>query len=415
MSGRPTQILRPLLHACGALLLALAVLLAVGAPAHAVTRYEITAPTGTVTGPTTITAEVDGEPYEHIDAVELRLLRGDEAYGPVRSLTHTGGTRDPGDTTIWETGLDPMRSWAADDGPMHNGTYRFEIKVITSTPLGQDETPWQGRDVVIDVYPPATAVAAKVLDHDARSIEVSWDASPVPDFRRYVVQRAGEADWTDVATLTKASATRHVDVAPKAGTYRYRVMVVRASGGGGDSPSTSKERSVTVEEPDPASGEPDPDDGAEDDEPATDDPDGAGGDDDASGDGGANAGDDGEQDAAASSGFGRRAGSGAPPTAGGATVPSFETTDTADAPSPRPEVNSPGVDIFEEILPYDYDTETEREVTELHTEVRPGETIEGGTLSVHNRELALEQVLPPLAGGLLLFVAGGHVLRLRRD
>jgi hypothetical protein len=416
------SMVRALCHSAAALVLAAAMLLAAGQPAHAVNAHGVESPQAgeRVSGPVTITAFADTHQFERAESVQIRLMRGGAPVGPPRGMSHASGERTDA-RSRWTTPLDPMASWATDGRPMPNGTYAFQIRVTASNPAGEEVTRWNGHDVVLDVAPPPTTVSARVVDTSSRSVEVSWEQTRVPDFTRYTVQRRGDGeDWADITTMSTATTTRFVDVTPQPGTWLYRVVVARVGGTGGERTSTSGEQSAQVdgpaapEAPVPVPGEPPPDgttppDGSTPEEGGGGDEGGAGGD---GGDGAS--GEDGSgSDGSGGSGsrFGQRPGSIRAPSIGSNTVP--QAPPSSPSPNTAPPHPRTGTDVFEEELPYDVELE-EREIVERQTIVEPGERIEGGTLSIHNRELQLEEVLPPLAGGLLMFVVAGHVLRLRR-
>lgn len=417
---------------------------AAGAGAVEPGDYRVTDPPagGQITGPIVFVATVDSGPLEQVEVVEMRLLRNGSRVGPVRAMDYAGGERNAG-TSRWERGLNPLSSWTADGEAMPNGPYQVEIRVISQAPGQRETTNWAGHTVNVRVAPPATTVSARVVSREARTVEVSWEPVPLPDFRRYVVQRAPEqGGFTTVAELTSSNADSTVDVVPDHGTWRYRVQVVRASGNGGELSSTSAEQQIEVPEPAPPNptnpgdtlpGEDDPDDGSGDD--AGDDPDGGSGDDSgdgvpAPGDGDQDVpgtdepGDDGQagdeqadEDDDAAAGrqeFGVRRGRGTSPSIRSREVPAISTPDGGgESSAPPPEVD-PGQQMFEEVLPYDQQPQ-DRQVTEVERElVDHGGTREGGTLAIYDRELMTEEVLQPVAAGLLLFVLAGHVLRFSR-
>jgi hypothetical protein len=412
--------LRALCHSAAALVLAAGVLALAVQPAHAVNAHGIESPAAgeKVAGPVTVTAFVEAHRFEEVESVQLRLMRGGSPVGAPRGMGHAGGERS-GDRSRWTTSLDPMASWATDGRPMPNGTYAFQVRVTATNPAGEEVTRWDGHDVVLDVAPPATSAQARVIDPTTRSVEISWDPTTVPDFTRYTVQRRGDGeDWADIATMTTPSTTRFVDVVPQPGAWAYRVIVGRVGGAGGERTSTSNEHVTSVDGPaapepnQPLPGDPPPEGGSA--------PGQAPGEGEGSGDG---AGGDGVSEGEGTAGdgtggsgrrFGQRPGMGTAPAIGSNTVPGIAAP-SGQPPSTAPPQYGPGTDVFEGQLPYDVDFDEEVEVTERRTIVEPGERIEGGTLAIHERELQLEQVLPPLAGGLLLFVVAGHVLRLRRD
>jgi hypothetical protein len=391
------------LHACAALALALVTVLAVGAPAQAV-EHRLRSPQAgsTHTGePFHVIAQVDAD-VRPVAGVQVRVLRDGEPYGAPRAMELQDEAADtgPGSTSTWwvEEPLDPRAAWLLDGAAMHNGTYRVETRVTMHSLGGTEDTDWAGHDVVLDAPARAPAVRARVVDQATRTVEVTWDASTVPDFRRYVLQREGADGWADVAAMTAPSEVRAVDVVPEPGAYRYRVVVVRASADGDDLPTTSEARSVTIDPPPPQPSEPPP---TETDERAGEDGDAGG------------AGADG--DPADDAGTERPSGPPSVPSTGGSSAPSFRSEDTPTAPPTTGQVQGMHPDLFEETLPYEDVAEMPEQVRERVTHVTPGEVVEGGTLSIHERELAIDQVLTPVAGGLLLFVVAGHVLRLRRE
>jgi hypothetical protein len=423
LSAVVTTTLRALWHSAAALALAAGLLVVAGQPAHAVNAHGIETPAAgeKVTSAITVVAFVDAHRFEQVESVQLRLLRGGTPVGAPRGMSHAGGERTD-DRSRWTTSLDPMASWATDGRPMPNGTYSFQVRVTATNPAGEEMTRWDGHEAVLDVAPPSTGVSARVVDAATRSVEVSWDQATVPDFTRYTVQRRGDGeDWADIATMTTASTTRFVDVVPQPGHWAYRVIVARVGGSGGERTSTSGEYMITVdgppvpEAPEAMPGEPGPDGGSPSGENPEDGQDGERGDgDDASGEGDEAGGGGGT--GSGGSRFGQRPGTGRSPSIGSTTVPDVgaPARPSGESPNTAPPRYGPGTDVFVEELPYDVDLPEEIEVTERQTIVEPGERIDGGTLSIYDRELQLEEVLPPLAGGLLLFVAAGHVLRLRR-
>lgn len=403
-----------------ALLLAGSWLLSAGAPAHAVERWGVDSPDPgqRIGAVTTIKATAEANALQSVEAVQVRLLRDGAQVGPVRGLTHSAGPRSGG-TSIWSTSLDPLRSWAADGRAMANGTYTFQVRVSWQGPRGAQQTGWSGHEAVIDADPPATTVSTRTIDTGAHSVEVSWTEVALPDFLRYVVQRASpDGSFADIATLGSSSTTTYLDAAPPPGSYRYRVQVVRDGAGGTERTSTSGERTAEVEEagqPDPTSPISDESEEPSEPEPSEPDPDPTPGPDPAdqadeggSPDGGAS--DDGTPRP-------RRGSSGPVSTSGGGAPRSSGAPSTGTDASAQPPAVS-DMETFEEALPYpDAEEETGGEHVpdddELEWGALDGDPPDGGTLAVHDRELVLEQVLPPLAGGLLLFVVAGHMLRLR--
>jgi hypothetical protein len=131
------SIVRALCHSGAALILAVGLLLAASQPTQAAHSQGIESPQAgeRVTGPITITAFADAHRFEHVESVQLRLLRGGAPVGTPRGMTHAGGERTA-ERSRWTTSLDPMAAWVTDGRPMPNGTYAFQVRVTASHPAG---------------------------------------------------------------------------------------------------------------------------------------------------------------------------------------------------------------------------------------------------------------------------------------
>lgn len=355
-----------------ALALALAWLLLPHTPAEAAGPPGLESPSPgeriTADGPYRVVAFVEATAGEEVRGMEARLLADGEQLGDVRALEFLESVdAGPGTRrTRWTTKLDPLAAWWNEGWALRNGPYRLEVRALLAIQgVPREPTEWRGNDFVVDVDPPTTTVTASVLEASERKVEVAWDAVPLPDFRRYLVQRKiGDGPWADYREVADVEKTRWADVLPEDGTYAYRVEVYRSGADGGERRSGwSEPASLTVRKPlPPPTAPPSP-------EP------------------------DGEQAGAADN---------RPPAA-------------RQPPAPRRSVWT-GPDTFEEVLDYGVDpppVATGPEPEEPQAE-QPAPDDRDGVLVVEGGERDLAQVLGPVAAGLLLTVSAWHVRRFMR-
>lgn len=303
---------------------------------------------------------------------------------------------------------------------MPNGHYTVEAQAVSSVEsvdFGDElhrESDWRGHRITVDAPPPPTSVSAEVVDAEAGTVKVSWTASSVPDFRRYVVQRASAGGgFSDVHTAQDMAAASHTDTVGGDGEYRYRVRVVR-DGADGERTSMSDPAPVSVQ-------------ASPDDEETPDDDSGDPGEDGVDAEGPEDAGDSDEPGSP-----GVTSGSADSPqlSTRSEDAPSSESQEETRAPrtAPDPDVGTdferPSGDVFEEEL--DYDTPEGQPPQAAEQEGEEGDREgggraiprgqasqpEGGRLTVLNgRELNSHEVLVPVAAGLVLALAGMHVRR----
>jgi hypothetical protein len=345
--------------------------------------------------PVQVVAYVDHAPWEDVQRLEVRFVRGGEPAGVVRRL-------DPLDSREIAPGLQRSR-FAAQLAPLSaawfefrpapNGHYGLQARVQYAVQgAHQEPSPWSdGHGLVIDVPPPRPAATAAVTDPTARTVVVSWEAvgADMSDFLRYAVERAGaDGAYQTVHESADGAAQRFTDNVPADGDYRYRVTAYRAGADGGERSSPSGETSVVSVHPgaEPApdhGGGSEPGDGA------------AGGSDDATG------GDPGQ--AQAGSGTSWRP----------LQFPSRQPRPAPRAPQASGPRTAPEDSTFSETLDYGEWPE-EWEVSERQVVREAGAPPEGGTLTVFSTELELERVLVPIAGGLVLVMFGAHLARFLR-
>lgn len=384
-AARPRPTLR-VVYALLVLAMAGAWLVSAGLPAAAAQDWSVRSPSPgeVVTGPFDIHAEVVSFQDQQIDAVRSRFRLGDQAVGEVRNLQRRGESEDatlPGQKRSTWSGSTSVSG-------LPNGTYVVEVSVVNS--LYPNGSAWRGHEVVVDVPPTATLEIARVADADARKVELRWARSTAPDHVRYVVQRARSGGgFTDVHTEGPVDTTTHVDTVPEHGDYQYRLKVVRLGADGSERQAVSQPRSVSVKPG--ASGRPE-------NEPQ---PGSPGDDDDAPGDGDASPG-------------GSRP---APPQLSGRSSSAPSTT---SARSQRPNVAPPPNpnSTFEERLDYGELPEWANESADPESMADAGAGAasgDAGTLTVFGgQDMTADQVLKPVAGGLVLTLFGLHIVRFLR-
>jgi hypothetical protein len=392
-----TSSLPQLSRALLALALGLGGLLLSAVPAGALGAWGIESPApGTrLAGPqpVTVVAFVDHASAEEIQRVEVRFTWRGQPVGVVRRLDLLDAREvQPGLIRSRYSGqLDPMSASWFEFRAVPNGYYQLHARVQYAVQgVNQEASPWStGSELVFDVPPPATTADASLVDPAARSVAVSWKpvGTDMADFTRYIIERAGtDGVWRVVEVTSDPSASRFTDTAPADGEYRYRVTVHRAGADDERASQPADTRAVHVRpdaepepEPDPDGAGAEPPDGGE----------GPGGEPPAEGEGG----------------------EAAPPRSSSWRPWVFPTR--PPRPGPRqppaqPRAAPPPADsTFEEYLDYG---EQEWEVTERQV-VREAPPGGGSTLTVFNQELQPEQVLVPVAGGLVLIMLGAHVVR----
>lgn len=411
-----------------ALLVGLALLIVAGSatPSHAAEDVRLTQPGSgaRVDGPTPVRVEVDARPLGEVQWVEARLRRNGEIVGSAARLSHEGGERTGG-TSTWVAQWDPAAGWVNGGGSLANGSYRVEARAHSEVGLGEGETTeWAGHSVTVSQPAATPQLQARVRD-GGQTVALQWSEAATSDFVRYELERAADGGaFETVARITQRGDTSHRDEPPRPGTWHYRVTSVRDDGGGGEVSATSGTATVKTTAPD--DGEDEDDDGSTEDPDDSDDSDDDSGltpNPDNDGDDGDRSGDDGGSD---SSGEGQGDGDGSsanssdepslrdgeeesPPSSGESSVPQL---DGGDREAREPATESAD-DSFSRELDYD-DPEVADEDNRSEAEIAQADPQSRGMITVGDQEFALERALPPMAGGLLLFVTAGHVLRLRQ-
>ncbi len=419
--------------------LALVVVAGSALPSQAAEEVRLTRPGSgaRIDGPTQVQVEVDTRPLEEVQWVEARLRRGGDIVGSAARLSHEGGERSGG-TSTWVAQWDPASGWVNGGGSLANGSYRVEARAHSELGLGNGETTaWSGHSVTVSQPAAAPELQAELRD-EGQAVALQWSEAASPDFVRYELERAEDGGaFETLARISQRGDAAYRDEPPGAGTWHYRVTTVRRDGEGGEVSATSGTATVDIAGDDSGDGDGgsgDGDSGDGDDPSSTPTPDesddsgltpstGDGGDNsDQGGNGGETGGGDG--DGGGSSGGqstggsssersaepGLREGREPPPPSGQSSVPQL---DGGEAEAEEPVADEPGDDSFATELPYD-DPDRERG-DEREAEIAEADTPQNrGAITVGDEEFALERALPPMAGGLLLFVTAGHILRLRQ-
>ena len=278
-------------------------------------------------------------------------------------------------------------------GTARNGQYTVEYRAVTSKP---SDEPWKRFEFRLDAPPPPQgAPGVGVADPAAKRMAVAWHPNAAPDLTGYRIERRlGSGPWRLAKDKIKPGTTQITDTVGAYGSYQYRVTAIRPAGDG------SKELRTTTSPPSrrynlqPASQPV---------RPQTADP-GDDGSDAAAGDG--STGDDGsDPGSSGDSDGGLPSLSGSPSTTDGFST---QTDETGEEPGVAP---PPG---FEDTYkgPLDYNVQQDEVTERVPVDIaQPEGPKESGTLTVLNRAIDQQRVLPPLAGGLILVVSAAHVLR----
>ena len=336
----------------------------------------------------------DAEGAEQADGHEQEQVQQQQEPGQLKpvskkilALRAAGRQENPpaAETRRFAGAIDPYNlAWLPQPGVAPNGQYTLEYVVDSDATEGEDDR--QRHEFRIDAPPPPQgAPGVGVQDAEAKQMIVAWQRNFAPDISSYTVERRlDDGKWRVAQDKIKPDQTQISDTAPAYGSYQYRVTAVRPAGDGSEEVRTATSLPSLAVELQRTSPEI---------------PSGTGGDDPGTGDG--------------TGGTGTTGGTGSSSTG---TVPSLSGSPTTSGFGTQTD-EQPGVALprgFEDTYrgALDYDAE-QAEVTErVPVEVAQGGTTEdGGTLTVLDRAVDQQRVLPPLAGGLILVLSAAHVLR----
>ena len=414
---------------CLAAAFALSWIVLAGLPAAAaVTRVYVNAPKpeAVLEKATVLEVLVDrtASPQEERVAIETRLFDTEgkpvskKVLGLVPDKKPLPPREDqpPSSDRLRFTGLiDPYNlAWLPRGGIAPNGKYQVQYREIVTYGDTTREGDWKAYDFWLNAPPPLQgAPAAQVSDPAAKQITVAWQANAAPDLASYTIERkiAG-GEWKVARADIKPDKTLVSDTVAKFGTYRYRVVAVRPAG----EPPKEEEQPPPVEGEEPTEEPKEGEEGGEKKDPpkfvatvsepsapvvlgapsspaprGTNSDPGTGGTD----DGGAGTGGSG----------------GSVPQ-----VPSGSSAASSGQPSSQPfNPQTPSVSApegFEDTYkgPLDYGVEPNSVTERVPVEIAKGGTGDD-TLTVLNRSIDQQRVLPPVAGGLILVVSAAHVLR----
>lgn len=372
--------------------------------ARALDGVQVTSPTpgSVVDGPLTVRVRIDAGDGELIDDVTATFTGPPAVSVP---LQREGPVELDG-TQVWSADVDPLQQGAV----IANGVQQLRIQPRLAA--GEDPDPTSVEATVAVRY--VGELVAAPTGEDPLVVALSWEPVELPDFLAYRIDRRTDDDdgyWEVVERLEDAQARDTTDELAEAGSYRYRLVVVRSDGADGEVLGYSPTRGVRADPEDPGTFDPPPEPSPSPTPPVptptpTPTDDGAGGD--GSGGGGPLG----------------RPGGGQPdpdptPTPTPRATPQV-TVRPPPAPAPAPDPpRGPSVvplddGVFQPLLPI---TETETELTfgETETALVPGEVRPGGTVAVLTEEAPDRTVFVAAASGLLLVVVAGHVRRFLGD
>lgn len=292
--------------------------------------------------------------------------------------------------------IDPYNlAWLPRGGTAPNGQYTLEYVADSNMRDGEE---WRRFEFRLDAPPaPQGAPGVGVQDAAAKRMVVAWQPNPTPDLTSYRVERRlGSAAWTVAKDKIKPDTTQITDTVGKYGSYQYRVTAVRPAGDG------SKKSRVTTSAPSlkvqlllPSQAAPPGPSGGDGTDPSAPDDGSTGGD----------TGTTTSPGSSSSSGGSVPSFSGAPSTSDGFST---QTDDTTADPGVAPPAG------FEDTFqgPLDYNVQQDEVTERVPVDIaQGGGPEEGGTLTVLNRAIDQQRVLPPVAGGLILVISAAHVLR----
>lgn len=339
-----------------------------------------------------VRVRVQPDEGEIIQQVEATLT------GPTERVVDLVQDPDPAadGSQTWAGRIDPTAGGTPPEEALSNGPYRIAVRAV---PLVGDPGEAAVVAVQLVVPPPPRVLTAIPGEADATAVELSWDPVSLPDFVAYRIERRPhdvDGPWTVVHDLPDERADRVVDAVGEPGAYRYRLLVVREDGAGGELAATSQPQGVRADPADPGTflvpPEPAPRPSAT--PTPTTEPDGA-------------AGVPPAPTAAPTAAPPPRINA---PVTVGPPAPPAPPAPVAPPLSPPPAVVPFDDGVFEDLLPFEA-TESERIVVDTDTTFLDGAVREGGTLAVLTEEPQDRGVVTAGAVGLLLVVIGAHVRR----
>ena len=128
----------------------------------------------------------------------------------------------------------------------YNGRYRAQSQAKGTDALdtnGQETSGISVRDFSVAVPPVSPTGLRATSNTSKQQVSLTWNANPEPDMLGYELQRQGSSSskWTVVAQNASTSA---VDPVPSPGTWKYRLVAIRA--GASSSEGVASEPSASV-------------------------------------------------------------------------------------------------------------------------------------------------------------------------
>ena len=339
----------------------------------------------------------------------------------------------PGSDRLRFTGaIDPYNlAWLPKGGVAPNAQYQLQYREIVRFGDAVREGDWKTYSFWLNAVPPEPLPpSAQVVDAAAKRMQVAWGPNPAPDLVGYTLERSHDGGEWEVAQAEIAPDVTSVkDTVARYGSYRYRVVASRPAARPPEpeeenpseapvdegEPGTAAEASEAPEEEEEEEEKQEPPElrssvsprsiAVEIGAPAAPAPRGLSGSGSGSGTGDGTG--DGSGDGTGSAGTGSVPQF--PGTAGGTGSSSGQSVAQPFDPQ-TPNISAPPgfEDTFKGPLSFGAPP---REVTErVPVEIAKGGTGDD-TLTVLNRAIDQERVLPPVAGGLILVMSAAHVLR----
>ncbi len=212
-----------LFHATAVAMVLTAVL---AAPAHADVAANVTSPRSgeQLTAPTPVEVRVTRALLDpEVSGVSVRISADGREPSPgtqelaLSCLSGCGSTE-----SVWG-GIDvepDLAPFADDESEVCNGRWFLQPRASGGS---------FGAGVALHVSAQPTAVPSVVVTANGTTPTVSWTSSPTPDVTGYRVERSSGGTWTEIAAVGP-TVTSARDVTLASGTYRYRVVALRADG-----------------------------------------------------------------------------------------------------------------------------------------------------------------------------------------
>jgi hypothetical protein len=213
-------------------------------PAAAIADQRTIAPSSgsELAAPFEVVVRVESDPGEFIERVDARISGAGERFVQLSE----DQALQPDGSRLWRAVVNPIDGLA-----LPNGSYQIASQV---TPALAEASTGPANDVRFVLPPPARGLAARPSADDATRVELAWESVALPDFVGYRVQRRSDGaggTWATVVDIDDPRIEQAEDVVPQPGAYRYRLIVVRGDGSGGEVFGSSSPQGVRADPEDP--------------------------------------------------------------------------------------------------------------------------------------------------------------------